>query len=431
MQSNTQYSYDECAQWMQQDTVNPQTKRNIEVGGDVYRSLYHSCGQLFGVVPASSYYYAEVLLQQIIDMEYKIGYLDLELNNFYKFRDELVRELNKWLKNPVDPTKLITKLPDTAGAFIQPADFLKGRKNIQGFTFDQPIAEIPEQVKHAIKPKKFQDGGVTTGVAELDEYEKGGVLTGIHGYNEMLKGQGITTGEQDKDVFNKGAIAFSDPEGTYWWLSPDSTTPFKFSKYDLENLPYVLKQNSLYKDYYDSVLKEMVDTRYDTVFQFVKVAEAFFFNDKDIAWKIYEAETTDDITYLEEQITDYDKTTWDISEIDFVKFATYFKFHNNDRAKKELIKTGNKILIYATGDGTDGYWNVGTMDINYDFENLSEDRWDGNNEMGIIIMDVRDIIRSQKHKGGSQKRKGGFPQKKKRFSRPRSATRSRKNVKWA
>ena len=401
MQSYTPYTYEECTQWMQHDIVNPRTNRSIEVGGDVYKSLYHSCGQLFGVVPASSYYYSEVLLQQIIDIEYKIGYLELELDNFKNYRYELVTELNKYLKVRLDPGKPILKLPDTAESFKQPADILKGhaRGNVQGF--GAPVPEIPGEPSYAIKAKQVKGGGATTGIAELDE---------------MLKGQGITT-TTEKDTTSKEVIAFSDTDGKYVSLSPGYSAQFKYTEYDLGKLPYQLKQ--IYDDNeYGSVLKDMADFKYYTVVQFVAVAKALFFDDKDNADKIYKARTTNEIYELEEQ-TNYDEELWKNYVDNFVFLATYFKFRNNDRLKKDLSKTGDKILVYAPGDGEDRYWSVGTTTIDDVYADPSEYSWDGDNEMGKVIMEVRKILKSQNKGGFSQKRKD-FSRKKDKFSRKRS-----------
>ena len=72
---------------------------------------------------------------------------------------------------------------------------------------------------------------------------------------------------------------------------------------------------------------------------------------------------------------------WDDIKDDGMRLAVLAKFTLHKDIQKKLLETGNNILIEATTD--DYYWGEGTEKT-------------GKNMLGIILMEVRDVIRNNK-----------------------------------
>lgn len=71
---------------------------------------------------------------------------------------------------------------------------------------------------------------------------------------------------------------------------------------------------------------------------------------------------------------------WEIIKDDVMRVAVFAKFSQNDFLKEALLSTGNSILIEHTKN--DSYWGDGGNGT-------------GRNMLGIILMEVRELLRNK------------------------------------
>lgn len=78
---------------------------------------------------------------------------------------------------------------------------------------------------------------------------------------------------------------------------------------------------------------------------------------------------------------------WDKVSEEYMFTACMHKFLNNEHIRKELIETGNKILVEASP--VDKVWGVGLHATNDLI--LDEKNWKGENRLGKVLMRVREV----------------------------------------
>jgi ribA/ribD-fused uncharacterized protein len=75
--------------------------------------------------------------------------------------------------------------------------------------------------------------------------------------------------------------------------------------------------------------------------------------------------------------------------VEVVQKANYAKFTQNEYCKKQLMDSGNKIIVEASP--TDCIWGVGLKAT--DPKILDEKNWRGTNWLGEEIMKVREVLK--------------------------------------
>jgi ribA/ribD-fused uncharacterized protein len=88
-------------------------------------------------------------------------------------------------------------------------------------------------------------------------------------------------------------------------------------------------------------------------------------------------------------IENFDQTVWDQNKVELMQLAVYLKFSQNEDLKKILLDTGDKILVEASP--YDKIWGIGMGADHKDI--LDESKWNGENLLGKVLMEVRDLIR--------------------------------------
>lgn len=121
--------------------------------------------------------------------------------------------------------------------------------------------------------------------------------------------------------------------------------------------------------------------------------KAILFNAPNIAKKILE---TNDPKKQKELGQDrkeiqFNQEVWDKNKFDIVVRGNLLKFSQNEKLKKQLLETGDKVLV--EGSPYDKIWGVGLKWDNPKI--LDEKNWRGENLLGKALMKVRDILRTQ------------------------------------
>ena len=92
---------------------------------------------------------------------------------------------------------------------------------------------------------------------------------------------------------------------------------------------------------------------------------------------------------LGREVKGFDQKVWNKRKEQIVLLATLNKFRQNPDLKKQLLATGNKVLVEASP--YDRIWGVGLAATHDDIENPF--RWKGQNLLGFLLMEARDSMR--------------------------------------
>lgn len=113
------------------------------------------------------------------------------------------------------------------------------------------------------------------------------------------------------------------------------------------------------------------------------------FENEDLAIRILETNVPVEHKYYSMQIKGFDKCKWDKYKIQFMYEACYYKFSQNSLLQKELIDTGEKVLVNLLPK--DNTWGVG---LSVSRKAQDPRNWLGENYLGLILMRVRDDLKN-------------------------------------
>lgn len=118
--------------------------------------------------------------------------------------------------------------------------------------------------------------------------------------------------------------------------------------------------------------------------------KAMLFDDTKIASKILNTEFAGKAKEYGRCVADFDQKVWDEEKIGIVRLGNLLKFTQNGELEQILVDTGDRILVEASP--YDPIWGIGLRET--DFGATNPLRWNGDNLLGFILMDVRRILTS-------------------------------------
>lgn len=122
--------------------------------------------------------------------------------------------------------------------------------------------------------------------------------------------------------------------------------------------------------------------------------KAILFKDQAIADKILQTSFPKLCKKYGRQVKNFDNKVWMEQCENIVFTGCLYKFTNNERLKKLLLSTDDKLLVEASP--YDRIWGIGLS--KYDALRTPIGQWKGNNKLGKCLMKVRDFIRNIKGK---------------------------------
>jgi ribA/ribD-fused uncharacterized protein len=128
---------------------------------------------------------------------------------------------------------------------------------------------------------------------------------------------------------------------------------------------------------------------YKTAEQYMMHQKALFFGDEDIAEKIMATDRPDEQKALGRKVKNFNADEWSKVCLGIVYKGNYAKFTQNEELKKELMETGDRILVEASP--YDRIWGIG---MGEHYEGIEDPmNWNGQNLLGWAIMMVRQHLK--------------------------------------
>jgi hypothetical protein len=125
--------------------------------------------------------------------------------------------------------------------------------------------------------------------------------------------------------------------------------------------------------------------------QYMMYKKAKLFGDHESAMKIWSSCDPSIQKKLGRKVKNFDKDKWEAIAKEVVYDANYAKFTQNEDCLKELMASGDKIIVEASP--YDCIWGIG---MSCDDPGITDPKnWRGTNWLGEAIMKVRENIRKQ------------------------------------
>ena len=133
---------------------------------------------------------------------------------------------------------------------------------------------------------------------------------------------------------------------------------------------------------------EMNNIRYSCSEQYMMAEKARLFGDEEALEKIFKAYHPNQMKLIGSKVNNFNEEIWNKEKNRIVKIGNMAKFSQNPRLKKYLINTKSKILVKT--NGYDFIWGIGLAKDDKNIDNPL--KWRGDNLLGFILMNVRDVL---------------------------------------
>ena len=128
---------------------------------------------------------------------------------------------------------------------------------------------------------------------------------------------------------------------------------------------------------------------YPTAEHWMMVRKAEMFNDQDALNKILKTSDPKTAKAIGRQVRGFEKDTWEKDCFDLVVEGNVEKFTQNVEFEKQLIGTGDAVLVEASP--YDKIWGIGLDSTDYRAQDPFT--WKGTNFLGFALMEVRAQIK--------------------------------------
>ena len=131
------------------------------------------------------------------------------------------------------------------------------------------------------------------------------------------------------------------------------------------------------------------DVTYTSAEQYMMQQKALLFQDTKIAEAILKTNDVAKIKAYGRKVKNYDDTIWNSKRKEIVYQGLLAKFQQNDDLSKELLSTGEALLVECAVK--DRIWGIGLS--MKDERRFRPNEWQGQNLLGQCLMEVRNKLR--------------------------------------
>lgn len=130
---------------------------------------------------------------------------------------------------------------------------------------------------------------------------------------------------------------------------------------------------------------ELDGVSYSSMEQYMMHRKALCFDDREIAFRILNADDPAEMKRLGRQVSNYDESVWNGVRQIVVYEGLRAKFSQDELLARRLLSTGEQLLAECAVK--DRIWGIGlSMD---DARRLDKSKWNGENLLGYALMMVR------------------------------------------
>jgi ribA/ribD-fused uncharacterized protein len=133
-------------------------------------------------------------------------------------------------------------------------------------------------------------------------------------------------------------------------------------------------------------------TTYPTAEHYMMTEKARLFGDLRMRSRILDAQTPRAAKSLGRKVQNFDEATWQRERLGIVVRGNTCKFRQNERLRRFLICTGERVLVEASP--YDEIWGIGMAET--DARATDPSRWQGQNLLGFALMQVRSLLRNRR-----------------------------------
>jgi ribA/ribD-fused uncharacterized protein len=144
---------------------------------------------------------------------------------------------------------------------------------------------------------------------------------------------------------------------------------------------------SCFSQWYDSSFK-VGGELFKTAEHWMMAMKAELFDDTETRSKIMMSDTPKEAKNLGRKIKNFNSNLWDENKLVIVIAGNYHKFIQNEALFDFLVSTNGKIIAEASP--VDRIWGIGMAQNHVNVKDPSF--WNGENLLGIALMNVRDIF---------------------------------------
>ena len=130
---------------------------------------------------------------------------------------------------------------------------------------------------------------------------------------------------------------------------------------------------------------------YPTAEHFMMAGKARLFGDQAALRRVLEATTPGAVKAIGREIAGFDDDAWREHRWAIVVNANMGKFSQDERLRRFLLDTGERVLVEASP--VDTIWGIGLAADDADMANPAA--WKGLNLLGFALMEVRAALRTQ------------------------------------
>ena len=149
------------------------------------------------------------------------------------------------------------------------------------------------------------------------------------------------------------------------------------------------KANGYMSNWYMSPFKNDGGMEFCCVEQYLMYQKALFFRDKEAMYAIMTTNDPAEMKRLGREVKGYTRE-WETVREGVLAVGLLYKFTQNPKLAKKLVKTGKKIL--CEGTATDKVYANGLT--RYDKNRFNPKKWPGQNILGYALMDLRDYLKT-------------------------------------
>ena len=170
---------------------------------------------------------------------------------------------------------------------------------------------------------------------------------------------------------------------------PEDISPDKIAIQEKNGAVLFYRADAYLSNFYKAPV-QINNTRYVCVCveQYFTAEKARMFKDQSTLNRIMDSQNPTEMKFLGRNTKNFNQKTWDEKASTVMLHALRAKFNQNPKLQEKLISTQDKILAEASKN--DKVWGIG-LALN-DQNAFLKDKWQGRNQLGNLLMTVRDEI---------------------------------------